>query len=154
MFQWIVVLHPKYVILNTFIWAAVSLFACSWNIHLRVGMRWRVEEVRSGKGQFNCGDKRCSRGDNLTDWEGRYLQFRILYGILSENRRPRSELQVTARTWIITFFFCLGVLSVAHATAWSIKHQIKGHTDAFTCFTMPPEILICWWRNFWGILLD
>uniref|UniRef100_A0A915PFX8 Protein FRA10AC1 n=1 Tax=Setaria digitata TaxID=48799 RepID=A0A915PFX8_9BILA len=37
----------------------------------RIAMRWRTEkEVRLGKGQFECGNKRCSREDNLTSWEG------------------------------------------------------------------------------------
>uniref|UniRef100_A0A9J2P7K6 Protein FRA10AC1 n=2 Tax=Ascaris TaxID=6251 RepID=A0A9J2P7K6_ASCLU len=36
----------------------------------KIAMRWRVEkEVRSGKGQFECGNKVCSRRDNLTSWE-------------------------------------------------------------------------------------
>ena len=33
-------------------------------------MRWRIEgEVRSGKGQFECGNKRCSEKEDLTSWE-------------------------------------------------------------------------------------
>lgn len=33
-------------------------------------MRWRVEkEVLSGKGQFICGEKKCTLRDNLKTWE-------------------------------------------------------------------------------------
>lgn len=33
-------------------------------------MRWRIEkEVIEGKGQFICGDKRCSIRDGLKSWE-------------------------------------------------------------------------------------
>lgn len=36
----------------------------------RIAMRWRVEkEVRSGKGQFECGNKHCSQREGLTSWE-------------------------------------------------------------------------------------
>ncbi|CAG9535088.1 unnamed protein product [Cercopithifilaria johnstoni] len=36
----------------------------------RIAMRWRIErEVRSGKGQFECGNKRCTEKDCLTSWE-------------------------------------------------------------------------------------
>lgn len=36
----------------------------------KVGMRWRVEkEVISGKGQFTCGEKRCSEQEGLRTWE-------------------------------------------------------------------------------------
>uniref|UniRef100_A0A0R3RY73 Protein FRA10AC1 n=1 Tax=Elaeophora elaphi TaxID=1147741 RepID=A0A0R3RY73_9BILA len=36
----------------------------------RIAMRWRTEaEVRSGKGQFECGSKRCTEKDDLTSWE-------------------------------------------------------------------------------------
>ncbi|VDK79436.1 unnamed protein product [Litomosoides sigmodontis] len=36
----------------------------------RIAMRWRTErEVRSGKGQFECGNKRCTEKDDLTSWE-------------------------------------------------------------------------------------
>ncbi|VIO94677.1 Uncharacterized protein BM_BM2085 [Brugia malayi] len=36
----------------------------------RIAMRWRTErEVRSGKGQFECGNKRCKEKDYLTSWE-------------------------------------------------------------------------------------
>ncbi|EJW83917.1 hypothetical protein WUBG_05171 [Wuchereria bancrofti] len=36
----------------------------------RIAMRWRTErEVRSGKGQFECGNKRCKEKDDLTSWE-------------------------------------------------------------------------------------
>lgn len=33
-------------------------------------MRWRIEkEVMSGKGQFTCGEKRCSEQEGLRTWE-------------------------------------------------------------------------------------
>ena len=33
-------------------------------------MRWRVEkEVVEGKGQFICGDKRCTQKEGLKSWE-------------------------------------------------------------------------------------
>ncbi|EFO18958.1 acid phosphatase [Loa loa] len=36
----------------------------------RIAMRWRTErEVRSGKGQFECGNKRCNERNDLTSWE-------------------------------------------------------------------------------------
>ncbi|KAK8404231.1 hypothetical protein O3P69_000354 [Scylla paramamosain] len=36
----------------------------------KVGMRWRIEkEVISGKGQFTCGEKRCSEQEGLRTWE-------------------------------------------------------------------------------------
>ncbi|VDK68268.1 unnamed protein product [Onchocerca ochengi] len=36
----------------------------------RIAMRWRTEkEVKSGKGQFECGSKRCEENENLTSWE-------------------------------------------------------------------------------------
>ncbi|KAL3995428.1 Folate-sensitive fragile site protein Fra10Ac1 family protein [Acanthocheilonema viteae] len=36
----------------------------------RIAMRWRTErEVRSGKGQFECGNKRCTEKDDLSSWE-------------------------------------------------------------------------------------
>lgn len=36
----------------------------------KIAMRWRVEkEVIEGKGQFICGDKRCSERDGLKSWE-------------------------------------------------------------------------------------
>ena len=36
----------------------------------KVAMRWRVErEVLGGKGQFVCGEKRCSITENLKSWE-------------------------------------------------------------------------------------
>ncbi|XP_037792492.1 protein FRA10AC1 homolog [Penaeus monodon] len=36
----------------------------------KVGMRWRIEkEVIDGKGQFMCGEKRCSETEGLRTWE-------------------------------------------------------------------------------------
>ncbi|KAM3718172.1 Protein FRA10AC1 [Dirofilaria immitis] len=36
----------------------------------RIAMRWRTErEVKSGKGQFECGSKRCEEKVDLTSWE-------------------------------------------------------------------------------------
>lgn len=36
----------------------------------KVGMRWRIEnEVISGKGQFECGNKRCQESEGLRSWE-------------------------------------------------------------------------------------
>ncbi|XP_063221615.1 protein FRA10AC1 homolog isoform X6 [Bacillus rossius redtenbacheri] len=36
----------------------------------KVGMRWRTQqEVVVGKGQFSCGEKRCSERDGLRSWE-------------------------------------------------------------------------------------
>jgi len=36
----------------------------------KVGMRWRVEkEVVDGKGQFICGNKKCTESDGLRSWE-------------------------------------------------------------------------------------
>ncbi|EYB84144.1 hypothetical protein Y032_0322g2440 [Ancylostoma ceylanicum] len=36
----------------------------------KIAMRWRTEgEVRSGKGQFICGAKKCSVQDDLSSWE-------------------------------------------------------------------------------------
>ncbi|VDL72073.1 unnamed protein product [Nippostrongylus brasiliensis] len=36
----------------------------------KVAMRWRTEaEVRSGKGQFICGAKKCPVNSDLTSWE-------------------------------------------------------------------------------------
>ncbi|XP_042889810.1 protein FRA10AC1 homolog [Penaeus japonicus] len=36
----------------------------------KVGMRWRIEkEVIDGKGQFTCGEKRCSETEGLRTWE-------------------------------------------------------------------------------------
>ncbi|KAH7714191.1 acid phosphatase [Aphelenchoides avenae] len=36
----------------------------------RIAMRWRTEkEVRSGKGQFECGSKHCTERDDLSTWE-------------------------------------------------------------------------------------
>lgn len=36
----------------------------------KIAMRWRIEkEVIAGKGQFICGDKRCSARDGLKSWE-------------------------------------------------------------------------------------
>uniref|UniRef100_A0A0N5A8L9 Protein FRA10AC1 homolog n=1 Tax=Syphacia muris TaxID=451379 RepID=A0A0N5A8L9_9BILA len=36
----------------------------------RVALRWRIEkEVRSGKGQFECGNKHCLSKEDLTSWE-------------------------------------------------------------------------------------
>ncbi len=33
-------------------------------------MRWRIEkEVVDGKGQFICGEKKCTNKDNLKSWE-------------------------------------------------------------------------------------
>jgi protein FRA10AC1 len=33
-------------------------------------MRWRIEkEVVDSKGQFICGEKKCSKTDNLKSWE-------------------------------------------------------------------------------------
>ncbi|VDN04212.1 unnamed protein product [Thelazia callipaeda] len=37
---------------------------------LKIAMRWRIEkEVKSGKGQFECGNKKCMEKENLTSWE-------------------------------------------------------------------------------------
>ncbi|MFH4982763.1 hypothetical protein AB6A40_009472 [Gnathostoma spinigerum] len=42
----------------------------------KIAMRWRIDkEVRSGKGQFVCGNKRCSRADQLTSWEVNFGYF-------------------------------------------------------------------------------
>lgn len=36
----------------------------------RVAMRWRTEmEVKSGKGQFVCGEKHCNNDKGLESWE-------------------------------------------------------------------------------------
>jgi protein FRA10AC1 len=36
----------------------------------KIALRWRIEaEVISGKGQFECGAKRCSEKDGLRSWE-------------------------------------------------------------------------------------
>ncbi|RUS74812.1 hypothetical protein EGW08_017421 [Elysia chlorotica] len=36
----------------------------------KIGMRWRIEkEVVDGKGQFTCGNKRCSESEGLRSWE-------------------------------------------------------------------------------------
>ncbi|VDK31401.1 unnamed protein product [Gongylonema pulchrum] len=36
----------------------------------RIAMRWRIEgEVKSGKGQFECGNKRCNKKQDLASWE-------------------------------------------------------------------------------------
>ena len=36
----------------------------------RVAMRWRIEsEVKNGKGQFICGEKRCQKEKGLESWE-------------------------------------------------------------------------------------
>jgi len=35
-----------------------------------VALRWRIEkEVIEGKGQFMCGDKRCTESEGLRSWE-------------------------------------------------------------------------------------
>jgi len=37
----------------------------------KIAMRWRIEkEVVEGKGQFICGDKKCTVRDGLRSWEG------------------------------------------------------------------------------------
>lgn len=42
----------------------------SHNKENKVGMRWRIEkEVVSGKGQFTCGEKRCTEQEGLRTWE-------------------------------------------------------------------------------------
>jgi len=36
----------------------------------QVALRWRVEqEVVDGKGQFECGNMKCSEREQLTSWE-------------------------------------------------------------------------------------
>ena len=36
----------------------------------RVGLRWRTEaEVKAGKGQFSCGNKRCASHEQLRSYE-------------------------------------------------------------------------------------
>ena len=36
----------------------------------KIALRWRTEgEVKSGKGQFVCGEKRCKEGEMLSSWE-------------------------------------------------------------------------------------
>lgn len=36
----------------------------------KIALRWRIErEVIAGKGQFTCGNKKCSEKDNLRTWE-------------------------------------------------------------------------------------
>ena len=40
------------------------------NFNVKIAMRWRIEkEVLDGKGQFVCGDKKCSCTDGLKSWE-------------------------------------------------------------------------------------
>jgi protein FRA10AC1 len=37
----------------------------------KIAMRWRIEkEVVEGKGQFICGEKKCTVRDGLRSWEG------------------------------------------------------------------------------------
>ncbi|XP_073525592.1 protein FRA10AC1-like [Phyllobates terribilis] len=42
----------------------------------KVGLRWRTEkEVRSGKGQFICGNKHCDEKDGLASYEVNFVYF-------------------------------------------------------------------------------
>ncbi|VDM38864.1 unnamed protein product [Toxocara canis] len=55
----------------------------------RIAMRWRVEkEVRSGKGQFECGNKQCLQRENLTSWEVNfgYIEDRVKKNVLVKLR--------------------------------------------------------------------
>lgn len=36
----------------------------------KIGLRWRTEkELIDGKGQFSCGNKRCTEKNDLKSWE-------------------------------------------------------------------------------------
>ena len=42
----------------------------------KIAMRWRTEkEVCDGKGQFICGNKHCSKNEDLTSWEVNFSYF-------------------------------------------------------------------------------
>ena len=54
----------------------------------KFGMRWRTEsEVIEGKGQFNCGAKRCSVRGGLTSWE-------VLFTYMEHNEKKSAMIKV------------------------------------------------------------
>ncbi|XP_072932688.1 protein FRA10AC1 homolog [Epargyreus clarus] len=56
----------------------------------KVALRWRVErEVVLGKGQFQCGDKRCNGDQNLKSWE---VNFAYLEGREKKNALVKLRL--------------------------------------------------------------
>lgn len=37
---------------------------------LKIALRWRIDrEIVTGKGQFECGNKKCDKRTNLRSWE-------------------------------------------------------------------------------------
>ncbi|VDO35317.1 unnamed protein product [Brugia timori] len=58
----------------------------------RIAMRWRTErEVRSGKGQFECGNKRCKEKDYLTSWEVCLVKLFIMPHARSQKSEETAE---------------------------------------------------------------
>ncbi|MCP9263974.1 Cathepsin B-like cysteine proteinase 3 [Dirofilaria immitis] len=82
----------------------------------RIAMRWRTErEVKSGKGQFECGSKRCEEKVDLTSWENsvkknalvklrlcpecsKMLNYHSQKKKLEKKINPEKELPVQANT--------------------------------------------------------
>lgn len=54
-------------------------------INVQVALRWRTEkEVVTGKGQFSCGDKKCSLSEELKTWEVNFAYY--------ENKEKKNAL--------------------------------------------------------------
>lgn len=61
-------------------------------IFKKVALRWRVEkEVVLGKGQFQCGNKKCSNDSDLKSWE-------VNFAYLENNEKKNALIKV--RKWI------------------------------------------------------
>ncbi|CAJ0957556.1 unnamed protein product, partial [Mesorhabditis belari] len=56
--------------------------------HNKIGMRWRTEqEVKSGKGQFKCGSRKCERTEDLSSWE-------VNFSYVEEGQRKNALVKV------------------------------------------------------------
>uniref|UniRef100_A0A669EXH0 FRA10A associated CGG repeat 1 n=1 Tax=Oreochromis niloticus TaxID=8128 RepID=A0A669EXH0_ORENI len=69
----------------------------------KFGFRWRTEnEVVSGKGQFQCGNKRCEKEEGLKSWEVNFA-----YVEHGEKRNALVKLSKEKKTRIISLFYSL-----------------------------------------------
>lgn len=63
----------------------------------KIAMRWRIEkEVIEGKGQFICGDKRCTSKEFLKSWE-------VNFGYIEHGEKKNALVKL--RNFIIVYFF-------------------------------------------------
>lgn len=95
----------------------------------KIGLRWRTEsEVKSGKGQFICGNKKCSNGEHLHSYE-------LLFAYMEQKKNKKCLVKVRVCPE------CALRLFYKDTKKKSVKHLAKDEVHAYVSAVRNPALL-------------